>query len=207
MYGTRSLQRRHKNCTPAVSEHLRKGDMDGNRHLQHKWQCLFCERQFWTLGKWCRMLKVLPNGMKNNSAKYECSGRCNNCYWGWSARKCFSRVIKLLDCSAKNMILRKKVSFLYWRRYVPHRPGQPNWEYTMWKFQDSTASQNLREINFGHFEALQNCPFDHLSSSKFSIFANFWHFQVWKLISQKIRMAGKLLHFDTAEYSQSKIPN
>ena len=104
-------QRRHKNCTPAVSEHLRKGDMDGNRHL-HKWQCLFCERQFWTLGKWCRMLKVLPNGMKNNSAKYECSGRCNNCYWGWSARKCFSRVIKLLDCSAKNMILKKKVSFL-----------------------------------------------------------------------------------------------
>lgn len=79
----------------------------------------FCERQFWTLGKWCRMLKVLPNGMKNNSAKYECRGRCNNCYWGWRARKCFSRVIKLLDCSAKNMILKKKVSFLYWRRYVP----------------------------------------------------------------------------------------
>ena len=27
------------------------------------------------------------------------------------------------------------------------------WEYTMWKFQDFSATQILREINFGHFEA------------------------------------------------------
>ena len=33
-----------------------------------------------------------------------------------------------------------------------HRPGQPNWEYTMWKFQDFSATQILREINFGYFE-------------------------------------------------------
>ena len=31
-----------------------------------------------------------------------------------------------------------------------YRPGQPNWEYTMWKFQDFSASQILCEINFGH---------------------------------------------------------
>ena len=34
-----------------------------------------------------------------------------------------------------------------------YRPGQPNWENTMWKFQDFSATQILREINFGHFEA------------------------------------------------------
>ena len=32
-----------------------------------------------------------------------------------------------------------------------YRPGQPNWEYTMWKYQDFSATQILREINFGHF--------------------------------------------------------
>ena len=33
-----------------------------------------------------------------------------------------------------------------------YRPGQPNWEYTMWKFQNFSATQIfLREINFGHF--------------------------------------------------------
>ena len=34
-----------------------------------------------------------------------------------------------------------------------YRPGQPNWEYIMGKFQDLLATQILREINFGHFEA------------------------------------------------------
>ena len=34
-----------------------------------------------------------------------------------------------------------------------YTPGQSNWEYTIWKFQDFSATQILREINFGHFEA------------------------------------------------------
>ena len=34
-----------------------------------------------------------------------------------------------------------------------YRPGQPNWEYTKWKFQQFSATQIFREINFGHFEA------------------------------------------------------
>ena len=54
---------------------------------------------------------------------------------------------------------------------VVYRPGQPNWEYTMWKFQDFSATQILCEVNFGHFEALKKCHFDHMSSSKCS---NFW---------------------------------
>ena len=41
---------------------------------------------------------------------------------------------------------------LYFSRLHAYRPGQPNWEYTMWKFQDFSATQILREINFGHFE-------------------------------------------------------
>ena len=28
-----------------------------------------------------------------------------------------------------------------------YRPRQPNWEYTMWKIQDFSATQILREIN------------------------------------------------------------
>ena len=35
---------------------------------------------------------------------------------------------------------------------INYRPEQPNWEYTMWKFQDFSASQILREINFGPIE-------------------------------------------------------
>ena len=38
---------------------------------------------------------------------------------------------------------------------VKYRPGQINWEYTMWKFQDYSATQILHEINFGHFETLK----------------------------------------------------
>ena len=34
-----------------------------------------------------------------------------------------------------------------------YRPGQPNWGYTMWKFQDFSTIQILREIILGHFEA------------------------------------------------------
>ena len=34
-----------------------------------------------------------------------------------------------------------------------YRPRQPNWECTMLKFQDFSATQILRKINFGHFEA------------------------------------------------------
>ena len=36
---------------------------------------------------------------------------------------------------------------------VKYRPGQPNWEHTMWKFLNFSATQILHEINFGHFEA------------------------------------------------------
>ena len=40
--------------------------------------------------------------------------------------------------------------------FYHYRPGQPNWENTVWKFQDfSAATQILREINCGHFEALK----------------------------------------------------
>ena len=39
-----------------------------------------------------------------------------------------------------------------------YRAEQPNWECTMWKFQDFSATQILRESNFGHFDA-QKLPF------------------------------------------------
>ena len=47
--------------------------------------------------------------------------------------------------------------------------GQPNWEnnYTIREFQDFSASQILREINFDNFEAPKKYYFDHLSRSEF----------------------------------------
>ena len=37
-----------------------------------------------------------------------------------------------------------------------YRPGQPNWEYTLWIFQDFSTTWISREINFGHFKAPKN---------------------------------------------------
>ena len=31
-----------------------------------------------------------------------------------------------------------------------YRPGQPNWENTIWKYHDFSATQIFREINFSH---------------------------------------------------------
>ena len=61
------------------------------------------------------------------------------------------RTCKFWDKDIQSYILlcssnKRFFSFLY-------RPGQPNWENTMWKFQNISTTQNLREINFGHFEA------------------------------------------------------
>ena len=43
--------------------------------------------------------------------------------------------------------------FQFFRDYRVYRPGQPNCEYTMLKFQDCSASQILSEVNVSHFEA------------------------------------------------------
>ena len=40
-----------------------------------------------------------------------------------------------------------------------YRPGQPNWEYTKWKFQDFSPTQILREINFGRARSSKNAIF------------------------------------------------
>ena len=38
--------------------------------------------------------------------------------------------------------------------FIKYRHGQPNWEYTVWKFQDFSATQISREINFVIFRTL-----------------------------------------------------
>ena len=64
-----------------------------------------------------------------------------------------------------------------------YSPGQPNWEYTMGKYHDFSATQILREINYGvcrsvksaistHFEALNLDIFEVLHFLKVEIFAN-----------------------------------
>ena len=43
----------------------------------------------------------------------------------------------------------------------------------MCKFKDFSATQILREINFGHFEAQKNYHFDHLAALNFEFLRNF----------------------------------
>ena len=50
---------------------------------------------------------------------------------------------------------------------ISYRPGQPNWEYTIRKFQDFSATQILREINFGHFEAPKTATLTILAALNF----------------------------------------
>ena len=90
----------------------------------------------------------------------------------------------------------------------------------------------LRKINFGWFQKIKNCHFDHLSRSEFCIFGNFWHFKcviftkikfqsLWNskngsFLSSEISQnwfhaksewyLGKLLNFHIVEYPKSKIP-
>ena len=48
------------------------------------------------------------------------------------------------------------------RIFLPLRfysPGQPMWEYTMWKCQDFADFQILSENNFGHFEVSKTAVF------------------------------------------------
>ena len=71
--------------------------------------------------------------------------------------------------------LGKIVNFGNFKSRTLYRPGQPNWEYTMLKIQDFSASQILRENNFGHFEApkLPFWPFGQLWILSFWIFLTF----------------------------------
>ena len=48
-----------------------------------------------------------------------------------------------------------------------YRSGQPNWEYTMWKFQDFSATQNLLEINFGDSRSAKSAILTHLEALMF----------------------------------------
>ena len=72
-----------------------------------------------------------------------------------------------------------------------YRPGQPIWEFTMWKFQDLSNTQILCKMKFGHFEAPKNCHSDYLSSSDFEFlefltFAGVKFFQKSKFKPSKI---------------------
>ena len=43
--------------------------------------------------------------------------------------------------------------------YENYRPGQPNWESSIWKYRNISAIQILREINFGWFQKVNDCSF------------------------------------------------
>ena len=102
-----------------------------------------------------------------------------------------------------------------------YRPGQPNWENTMWKFQDFSATQILREIDFGHFEAPKPSILINRAAINFGFLGIFGVFKgkmflkskfkaytmtvfdilnSAKTISRKIKMAGKLLNFHSVEF-------
>ena len=68
-------------------------------------------------------------------------------------------------------------SFWNWLKVWVYSLGQPNWEYTMLKLQDFSATRILREITFGHFEAPKTAIalwlFERLCILNFWIFLTF----------------------------------
>ena len=79
------------------------------------------------------------------------------------------------------MMLTKKLYF----RLTKYRPGQPNWESTMWKFQDFSAIQILREINFGHFEASKTAILTVWAAP------NFWCLDIFDIFNCEIFQKSK----------------
>ena len=71
---------------------------------------------------------------------------------GLAGRKSLGRIAVMSDLEVRSLAVQRLVSPKL-NIFDPYRPGQPNWEYTIWIFQDFSATQILRETNYGHFEA------------------------------------------------------
>ena len=70
------------------------------------------------------------------------------------------------------------------------RSGQPNWEFWMQIFHNVEILQFvliLREINFGWFQRVKNCPFDNFVCFEFWFFGNFSLENVKKIQKFKIQ--------------------
>ena len=80
-----------------------------------------------------------------------------------------------------------------------YRPKQPNWEYTIWKFQDFSPIHILCEIHFSHFKAPKTAI---LSSFEFQIFGNFWNFQVWNVSKNQKSKPPKRAKFHKNQISE-----
>ena len=88
------------------------------------------------------------------------------------------------------LILRTKNFFLFVFEY---RPGQSNWEYTMWKFHPDFSDCTWNQ--FWSFWYYINCYFDQLSSSEFWIFGDICHLQLCKydICPKSIFKASKII--------------
>ena len=120
----------------------------------------------------------------------------------------------LISCRIRSRKLKMKM--------ILYRPGQPNWEYTIFCHTDFTWNQFWA---FWTAKVAILWPFE-----KFWIL-DFWHFQVWnisknqhwkppkllkwhfltfsnqsQLISRKIKVEGKLPNFHNFEYPHPKFP-
>ena len=68
---------------------------------------------------------------------------------------------------------------IWWRqgefqlRQISYRTGQPNWEFSMWKFNDISATQILCEFNYGHFEAPKTAILTICAALNFEFLENF----------------------------------
>ena len=72
-----------------------------------------------------------------------------------------------------------------------YRPGQPNWEFTMWKFQDFSATQILREFNFCNFKDPKSAILTISAALNFTFLRTFDIF--------------KCVIFQTSQFKASKI--
>ena len=57
----------------------------------------------------------------------------------------------------------------------------------LWKYQDFSNAQILREINFVTLKPLKSAIVTILAAMDFEFFENFWHFQVWNSQTSKFK--------------------
>ena len=112
-------------------------------------EILFTFRQIWRRRD---LVKNFTQAPRTNCRSSSTTIGLNS--YRWCPTTCSLKVllVKTLEILTAVSAKREKEK---WFDLVPDPPQlyrlrQPNWEYTMWKFQDFSATQILREINFDH---------------------------------------------------------
>ena len=99
----------------------------------------------------------------------------------------------------ESLLLNVIIKTLCPRFVEKYRPGQPNWKYTVWKFQDFPPHRFYVKSIFVILKP-QICHFDHLCSSGFWFLGNFWIYQAWNFFKNQNSKPPKLLKWQSLTF-------